>query len=420
MRVFLSNLGCKLNQSETDSFARRFLAHGHEVVGSLAVADLHVVNSCTVTHLAARDSRKAARRGARQGSGVRTVLTGCYASAAQVEARGLSGVDLVVPNADKDRLVELVEQRFGIESAAPTVPASFVPLSFGPTRALLKVEDGCGMACSFCIIPSTRGPQRSRPIDEVVAEAQNLERAGYREIVVTGVQISAYRDDGLRLPGLLERLLDATRSCRFRLTSIAPWDFAPDLVELLQHPRVCRHVHLSLQSGSESVLTRMRRPYSPQAYSGLVAQLRREVAGIAVTTDVIVGFPGETDVEFEESRRFVAELEFSRVHAFTYSAREETSAAALPDPVAHATKKERMQRMLSTARAGAAHFLDLQAGLIGTALWEEQRRGRWRGMTGNYVRVFVDSANDLRGLLTPVRFLGPVADGVDVELAEPA
>ncbi|MEM8932138.1 MAG: radical SAM protein, partial [Acidobacteriota bacterium] len=224
MKVFFTNLGCKLNQAEVDALSRRFLAAGHELAPALDAADLHVVNSCTVTHLAARDSRKVARRGHRLRSTMRTVLTGCYATDSPEEAARLAGVDLVVPNADKDHLLERVHGAF--PEVVPTgrdhgegLPIPYVPLDFGHARAMVKVEDGCNMKCSFCIIPSTRGRQRSRPVDAVIEEVRALGRGGYREVVITGVQISHYRDEDRGLYDLTKALLDRTDVPRLRLTS---------------------------------------------------------------------------------------------------------------------------------------------------------------------------------------------------------
>src|SRR5215203_1201530 len=295
MRVHFTNLGCKLNQAEIERLARDFAAAGHQVVGSLAQADLHVVNSCTVTHVAARASRKAAGRARReeQGRRLRTVLTGCHASERPEEAARIAGVDLVVPNAGKDRLLARVHEAFPdlVPEADPTAPAPCASLPFGNTRALVKVEDGCNMRCSFCIIPSTRGRQRSRPLAEVVEEVRSLVEAGYREVVVTGVQISAYRSGEDRLYELVRAVLERTEVPRLRLTSIAPWDLDERLLELWSDRRLCRHLHLSLQSGSTGTLRRMRRPYTGEGYLGILDRVHSSIPGAAITTDVIVGFP---------------------------------------------------------------------------------------------------------------------------------
>ncbi|MEM6455448.1 MAG: MiaB/RimO family radical SAM methylthiotransferase [Acidobacteriota bacterium] len=443
MRVYFTNLGCKLNQAEVDHLARRFVAAGHRLAGALAEADLHVVNSCTVTHLAARDSRKTARRGARVRPTMRTVLTGCYATDALDEAAELAGVDLVVPNPDKDQLLERVHDAFPELAATavgdPTgadgpadddivdaVPVPYVPLDVGLARALVKVEDGCNMRCAFCIIPSTRGRQRSRARDAVADDVRTLARGGYREIVITGVQISEYRDDdGHRLYDLVRHLLDALDDAavptRLRLTSIAPWKFDRRLLALWQHPRLCRHVHMSLQSGATATLRRMRRPYSAPQYAELAAALREAIPGLALTTDVIVGFPGEDDAEFADSLAFVERLAFARPHVFTYSVREGTHAATLPDPVPHAVKKARTARMLAVAQRSMARFHAAHVGTALPVLWEQIKRDRWTGLTDNYLRVRLapddPAARSLRpGELRPAQLVAADETGLDGRL----
>ena len=399
MRVYFSNLGCKLNQAEVDRLARGFVAAGHVLAPRLEQADLHVVNTCTVTHLAARDSRKIARRGHRQNAAMRTVLTGCYATDSPEEAASLAGVDLVVPNRDKEALLEKVHTAFPelVPGESCRVPVPYVPLDFGHARALVKVEDGCNMRCSFCIIPSTRGRQRSRPVEEVVAEVEALAAGGYAEVVVTGVQISEYDDHGRRLYDLVSALLERTSIPRLRLTSIAPWKFDHRLLELWRDPRLARHVHMSLQSGCTATLRRMRRPYTAEQCAELAGELRAAIPGLALTTDVIVGFPGETEDEFRQSLEFVGEMAFARPHVFTYSPREGTHAATLPGEVPHVAKKARVAEMLAVAARSERAFWQSQVGQKATVVWEELRRNhtgdeRLTGLTDHYIRVFAPSA----------------------------
>ncbi len=422
VRVFFSNLGCKLNQAEVDRLARRFVAAGHALAPSLEQADLHVVNSCTVTHLAARDSRKLARRGRRRNGALRTVLTGCYATDEPGAAASLAGVDLVVDNRHKDRLLDLVHEAFPearpvatVPRArpAPMLPVPYVPLDFGRARALVKIEDGCNMRCSFCIIPSTRGRQRSRPLDEVVAEVQALAAGGHAEVVVTGVQISEYDDGGRRLFHLVAALLERTGVPRLRLTSIAPWKFDPRLLELWSDPRLCRHVHMSLQSGSTATLRRMRRPYSAGAYAALADRLRAAIPGLALTTDVIVGFPGETREEFEDSLAFVERVAFARPHVFNFSPRAGTHAATLADQVPAAEKKARVAQMRALARETDRAFRRAHLGESLDVVWEERKNGRWSGLSDNYIRVFADSDRDLAGKIGRARLRALVDGGVE-------
>lgn len=440
MRVHFTNLGCKLNQAEIERLAREFAAAGHEVVGSLAEADLHVVNSCTVTHVAARASRKAAGRARRQGQGrTRTVLTGCHASERPEEAARLAGVDLVVPNAGKDGLLARVHEAFPDlvpEPETPELPVPCVPLPFGGahghthgnahghihgnihghthgnTRALVNVEDGCNMRCAFCIIPFTRGAQRSRPLPEVVAEIRRLVGQGYREVVVTGVQISAWRWGSLRLAGLVRAVLAETDVPRLRLTSIAPWDLDGDLLDLWADRRLCRHLHLSLQSGSTATLRRMRRPYTTESYLGLLGEVRAAVPGAAVTTDVIVGFPGETDGEFAESLAAVESAGFAKVHVFPYSPRPGTEAEGLPGQVSPPEKKERMERMLAAAARAERDFQSAHLGTRQTVLWERPKDGMGYGMTDTYLRVVSEGGAALWNRFSEVEMVEIGEDGV--------
>jgi threonylcarbamoyladenosine tRNA methylthiotransferase MtaB len=396
VRVCFTHLGCKLNQAETEALARRFAAAGHRVVASTAEADLHVVNSCTVTAAAARTSRKTARRA---GPAVRTVLTGCYATASPEEAARLAGVDLVVPNADKDRLLERVHEAFPDavpewSEHAPPVP--WVQMDFGATRALVKVEDGCNMRCAFCIIPQTRGRQRSRAVGEVVAEVADRVRGGAREVVLTGVQISAYRDGDHRLADLVRKVLASTGVERLRLTSIAPWDLDTRLLDLWSDRRLCRHLHLSLQSGADATLRRMRRPYTSSSYLALLERLREAVPEVGVTTDVIVGFPGETPEEFEQSLATVLASGFAKIHVFPFSARPGTEAAGLPGQVPPDFIRERMDRMLAVAAKAEQAFRQAHLGRRERVLWERPRGGLAQGLTDTYLRVYAQTGHDLR------------------------
>ncbi len=435
MRVHLTHLGCKLNQAEIERLGRDFVAAGHQVVGSLAEADLHVVNSCTVTQGAAKGSRQEAgraRRGAAEGNGrtIRTVLTGCYATGSPAEAARLAGVDLVVPNPDKERLVSLVHAAFPEfrehEQDEPIPCASRSQAAAGNTRALVKIEDGCNMRCSFCIIPSTRGAQRSRPAPEILAEVRALLGRGFREIVITGVQISAYRWEGLRLADLVREILAGTGVPRLRLTSIAPWDLDERLLDLWRgwredaaHPagrRLCRHLHLSLQSGATPTLRRMRRPYTAESYLALLATVRAAVPGVALTTDVIVGFPGETEEEFAASLATVEAAGFARVHVFPFSARPGTAAAAMPDQVEPGFRKKRMERMLAAAERAEQAFRGAHLGERTTVLWEKPKDGMGQGLTDHYLRVLAPAGAALWNCFSEVDLVRLAPGGIEGRL----
>jgi threonylcarbamoyladenosine tRNA methylthiotransferase MtaB len=269
------------------------------------------------------------------------------------------------------------------------------------------------MRCSFCIIPQTRGRQRSRPAAEVVAEVRGLVTTGYREIVVTGVQISAYRSEEVRLAGLTRAILAETDVPRLRLTSIAPWDLDEELLDLWDDRRLCRHLHLSLQSGSTETLRRMRRPYTAEAYLRLLEKVRAAVAGVAVTTDVIVGFPGETEGEFEESLATVEAAGFAKIHVFPYSARPGTEAEKMPGQVSPEEKKERMERMLEAAARAEEAFRRAHLGTTATVLWEKPRDGVGQGFTDNYLRVLSEAGAALWNRFTEVELVGLAEDGVE-------
>lgn len=391
MRVHLSNLGCKLNQAEIEALGRSFHARGYRLVSSLDDADVHVINTCTVTHVADRTSRKLARRASKASPAVKTVLTGCYATASSVDAATLAGVDLVVDNDRKHRLVDEVEAAFP-ELAAVAVSKRELPygdsaLAAGRARAAVKIEDGCNMRCSFCIIPFTRGAQRSRPPQNILREIQTLVRGGLREIVLTGVQISSYRHGDLRLVDLAERVLEGIEGARLRLTSIAPWAFDRRLLGLLKDGSICPHVHLSLQAGCDAVLERMRRPYRVLDFERLVAEIRSAQPSAAITTDVIVGFPGETEAEFEQSLATVERVGFAKVHAFPYSRRGGTAADAFDQQIEPEVKGERMRRMLEVAHRAERQFQRLQLGRKRQVLWESVDDEVARGTSDNYLKV---------------------------------
>lgn len=409
MRVCFTSLGCKLNLAEVERWQRDFRLAGHALVASLEEADLHVINTCSVTAEAARFSRQVARRGRRVNAALRTVVTGCYAASSPAEAVALLGVDLVVGNGEKGELLARVEETFGLERG-DNLP--YLAPESGHARATVKIGDGCNMACAFCIIPRTRGREQSRPRAEIIAEVGALVASGFREVVLTGVQISDYHDGEASLYELTAELLEQTATERLRLTSIAPWRFDRRLLGLFADRRLCRHVHLSLQSGSTSTLKRMRRPYTAAAYAALKARFEEAVPGIAITTDVIAGFPGETVAEFEESLAFVAEQGFAKIHAFPFSPRPGTAAATMPDQVPGPIKRERMARLGDVAAATSRAFAERHLGQVVEVLWETREDGLWQGLTDNYLRVFAPLEGERRNTLSKVEVVEVREGGV--------
>lgn len=416
MKVYLSSLGCKLNEGELEAWTRRFAQEGNEIVLDAREADLCVVNSCTVTQVAARKSRGLVNRLASANSNSRIVLTGCYATMSPDEARALPNVACVVPNSEKDELVALASRfkdnpSYEISQNGCRMPEAAsgqlgveIGIPHVRTRAFVKIEDGCNMSCAYCIIPLARGRAKSRPQEEILAEVAALAHDGYQEVILTGVQISDYQLEQRnsargRLNGLcslIQKILNETQLARLRLTSIAPWDLDKELLDLMSDRRICRHLHLSLQSGSRRVLRRMRRPYSPEEFAAAVDLARSRLPDVAVTTDVIVGFPGESDAEFQESMEFVERMEFARVHVFPYSARAGTLAAVLPLQVKQQVREARAKSMQEVATASASKFSTKFVGRSLPVLYETETEpsGFWVGYTDNYIRVVTPIAGE--------------------------
>ena len=420
MKVYLRSLGCKLNQSEVEALARRFIAAGCQVVTDAEEADLCVVNTCAVTHIAARKSRRLIRRLHRANPEACIVVTGCYAELFPHEVAKIEGVELVVGNADKERLVE----RLGIRGygLGVTTPIPY-PLFFNRTRAFVKIQDGCNNRCAYCVIGLARGRERSRPPEEVLAEIGARVEAGCKEVVLTGVNIGAYgRDLGTSLGRLIEDILTKTAVPRLRLSSIEPWDFDPSLLRLWEDPRLCRHLHLPLQSGCDATLRRMRRRYTAAEYAELVERAREAIPDLALTTDVIVGFPGETEADFEESLRFIEKMGFARLHVFKYSARPGTPAATMPQQVPCEEKRRRSEAMMALARRGSEEFRRRFLGRTMEVLWERKERRRegrrriWSGLTDNYIRVWAESEADLANTITPAKLVALTEDGMRGEI----
>ncbi|HZQ05222.1 MAG TPA: tRNA (N(6)-L-threonylcarbamoyladenosine(37)-C(2))-methylthiotransferase MtaB [Anaerolineae bacterium] len=448
MKVYLQTLGCKLNESELEAWARDFTAHGDEVVNDPSAADTIVLNTCTVTAQAARKSRNLARHLARANTDAQIILTGCYATLSAGQARALPNVAFVVPNSEKDRLVRLAGERLGAADFQLAANGCRLPEAVSGelvgdsttlfrvkelrsvlrTRAFVKIEDGCNMSCSYCIIPLARGRARSRPQKEILDEIKQLVDSGYREVILTGVQISDYRleervagSERLRgLCDLVSSILRETNLPRLRLTSIAPWDLEEELLDLFADARLCRHLHLSLQSGSTTVLRRMRRPYTAEQFAGAVELARAKIPDVAISTDVIVGFPGEADVEFQESLEFVERMNFARVHVFPYSSREGTLAAKLPLPVSDLIKDARAKAMQRVADASLRRFTGRFVGRTLSVLYEEDENapGVWSGYTDNYIRVVTRSRENMANRIVPTRLVEAVEDGARGEILE--
>lgn len=393
MKIYLDSIGCRLNQAEIERIARQFRAAGHEIVGEAKNADLAVVNTCTVTSQAAADSRKIIRRAKRAGVD-EIVSTGCWVTMEPEKAAELS--NKVVLNPEKESLVpdllNLQSSTFDLE------PLERVPLPGlrSRTRAFIKVQDGCDNECTFCITTVARGAGYSRPIADILADAQSALDGGAKEIVLTGVHLGSWREkkDGnySQILTLIRAILDETSTPRLRLSSLEPWELEPELFELWRDPRLMRHLHLPLQAGSDSVLRRMRRNTSRDEFRALVAAARDVMPDVAITTDVIAGFPGETDAEFAETLEYVQEIGFADGHIFTYSPRQGTPAARMKGQVEKLVRKERNAALRAVFAEMGAAYRNQFVGETLSVLWEANQSmsdAGWtmQGLTGNYLRV---------------------------------
>jgi threonylcarbamoyladenosine tRNA methylthiotransferase MtaB len=421
-RVAVLTLGCKLNQADSEAIARQLVAAGMEVIDRPAVADVYVINTCSVTHVADRKARHLVRLARRLAPAARVIVTGCYVETAGVGVAAATGADAAISNRDKPAIASLLMDLNIPSIAAPPPVRPVVGLR---TRAFVKVQEGCNDVCAFCIVPKTRGREVSEPVETVVRVVLAREAEGVQEVVLTGTQLGAYgRDAGdLRPANLIAAVLARTSVPRIRFSSLQPQDIAPELLALWDDPRLCRHFHLALQSGSDATLARMHRRYTSAQYADAAARIRVQCGDdVAITTDVIVGFPGETDAQFDESLAFCERMDFAQMHVFPYSLRSGTTAAKMPDHVPHDVKHERMQRMLAVARRSQAAFLSRFTGRVTPVLWERARDERdgqpvWDGLTDNYIRVSAASGDDLRNRLAPARLLRPIADGFEGEAA---
>ncbi len=412
-RVALDSLGCKLNQAEIELLAKQLAEAGYRLVSPTDEADAYILNTCTVTHIADSKSRHRLRLAHRRNPDALVVATGCYAQRDPQELAQIEGVDLVVGNDEKPYLLRLLEESGHLTSLGFTQGNSMSRHYNGfRTRAFIKVQDGCHSFCSYCIVPLVRSREESTPVDQIVAEVGHRIANGYKEVVLTGVKIGSYNSDGVTLKGLLEHILAETDITRLRLSSLQPQEISLELIRLWRDSRLCRHFHPSLQSGSNGVLNRMKRRYSVSDYQRAVSLIRALVPEAAITTDVIVGFPGETDEEFEQSYNLCRQMGFARIHVFSYSPRQETLAAQLPQQVGDKVKKQRSQKMLALAKESAQNFSQRFLGKTMTVLWEKQSDGIWSGFTDNYIKVYTKSDKTLTNKLLPVKLVEVSGDGV--------
>ena len=432
MRVAFHTLGCKVNQYETEAIKEAFVSRGAEIKDENEAADVYVINTCTVTNIADRKSRQFIRRAKKANPEAIIVVTGCYAQVASEEVAGMSEVDLVIGNGHKSEICGLVMEKLASRESKRAADVLVTPrdsLTFyedmgmirsgsdDMSRAYIKIQDGCDRFCSYCLIPYARGPVRSRPAGEIVKEVRNLVEAGFSEVILTGINTALYGTEPgaectlSELLTMLDKLeisdgkaiqtetedratqpeAAGGRDFRIRLSSLEPTVVDKDNVEeIVRHRRLCHHLHLSAQSGSDNVLRSMNRHYTRDEYIEIVKMLRGFDPLFSITTDIIVGFPGETEDDFEDSLDIVRQAEFGRTHVFRYSPRKGTAGAAMKDAVPEKVKKDRADALESLGEETAQRFIEANLGIAHAVLIEESREGYATGYTGNYIRTYIE------------------------------
>ena len=419
-KIAFYTLGCKVNQADTASMENLFLRSGHQLVSFDGEADVYIINTCVVTNTGQRKSRQTIHRAIRKNPNALIVVTGCYPQTAAEEVKTIAGVDMIIGNQDRAQIVQLVEERLAHRQTDTldavhklTASTAFEEMAAGDitdkTRAFLKIQEGCNQFCTYCIIPYARGPLRSRSLESIRTETQRLISAGFKEIVLIGIHLGCYgkeNPDGPTLYDAVKTVLDVPGVQRLRLGSLESVEVEPRLLTLMQEDaRFCRHLHLPLQSGCDKTLQAMHRPYTTAKFKTLLADIKTRVPDIAITTDVIVGFPGETEADFKTTCKFAESCGFSKMHIFPFSARKGTPAEKFAGAVTEAVKKERADILGKIDETMHKAFLQAMVGQTAEVLFEQPAgEDYFEGLTGNYQRVFVKSGGrNLGGEILPVK-----------------
>lgn len=424
-KIAFYTLGCKVNQADTASMEGIFRSAGYEVVPFGEQADVYLVNTCVVTNTGQRKSRQIINRAVRHNPLSLVVVTGCYPQTAPEEVRAIEGVDVIIGNQERARIVELVNAALENKQTEildnvqqMTVDTKFEELGVGTetdkTRAFLKIQEGCNQYCTYCIIPFARGPLRSRSLESIREEVGKLVAAGYKEVVLIGIHLGCYGKE-LAKEGRHITLYDAVQAAlsvegvqRVRLGSLESVEVEPRLLELMANePRLLRHLHLPLQSGCDKILKAMHRPYNTKRFTELVQQIRAQVPDVAITTDVIVGFPGETEADFQTTLEFAKQCGFAKMHIFPYSKRKGTPAAEMPEQVDEAVKSERAARLAKVDDELHQKTLASMVGKVEEVLFEQPVDiAHMEGLCGPYLRVVVPGTKELANKIAKVKITG--------------
>ena len=401
-------LGCKVNQYESEAIAELFEEKGYEIVDVEDFADIYIINTCSVTNFGDKKSRQLIRKVKRQNPNAIVVAIGCYAQTAKDDVMKIEGVNLVLGTKGKSDVVRLVEEytlENGVVSIVDDISRErfFEPLQVQKlkkrTRAYLKIQDGCSQFCTYCIIPYARGPIRSRQRDDVINEVKNLAKNGFKDVVLAGIHVASYGKDlkNIDLLGIINDVHNIEGIDRIRFSSIEPNIITKDFMEgLVQLPKVCHHFHLSLQSGCDKTLKAMNRKYNTEKYRQAVNTLRNYMPDVAITTDIIVGFPGESEEDFKQSYEFAQEMKFSKIHVFPYSPKKGTPAAQMKEQISNEIKSERVKILMSLSDKMSKDFIEGFIGKDVEVLFERKcEDGQYEGHTSNYIKVFADSKVDI-------------------------
>lgn len=431
MKIAFHTLGCKVNQYETEAMKEQFSQASHEIVGEDEFADVYIINTCTVTNLADRKSRQYIRKMKRVNPSAVVAVTGCYAQISPDEVAAIPGVNIVAGTNEKQNILQYVEDFLNETETTQCHIKAYDQLSKyessgiitsmeSRTRAYIKIEEGCDRFCSYCIIPYARGKVRSRSINEIVEEAQGLINKGFKEIILTGINTALYGSD-IGYDGiepLIAKLNEIPKDFRMRLSSVEPTVINKEYVQrLIKYDKLCRHLHLSIQSGSNNVLKAMNRKYTREEYLDIVKVLKEFDPLYGITTDIIVGFPGETDKDFKDSLDIIDQVGFCKVHTFKYSKRDGTKAAKMENQVQGEIKNHRSGLLMEKADSDGRNFFKSNEGAVRTVLFEEiLESGEITGYTDNYIKVYAFGNTDMLNMFYKVKLLSEYKEGMKGEI----
>ena len=428
MKVAFTTLGCKVNQFETEVMEGLFKEKKYEIVNFEEVANVYVINTCSVTHLGEKKSRQLIRRAIKNNNKAIVAVVGCYSQVAADEIAKIEGVSLIVGTKERKNIVTLVETVLKehqplqvVEDVMDYHEFEDIPLLNNPdrTRAFLKIQDGCSNFCTYCIIPYTRGPLKSRKLDSILSEAENLVESGFKEIVLTGIHLGAYGKDladEIALVDVVKALLDNEKLTRLRLGSLESIELDQEILEIMnQDQRLCRQLHLPLQSGSDKILKKMNRNYTTAEFKALIDNIYAKVPGVAITTDVIVGFPGENSTDFNEAVEFIKNMNFSKIHIFPYSKRKNTPAANYAEQVSEDEKKKRSVYLKEISDMANAKYRNKMLNTTVEILVENITPDYTEGLASNYVKVYCENNNFQKDNFYKLKIIKLYKDGVWAE-----